>query len=70
MILVDGRNGKVRIAKPPTTLDNQAHGLIAAAYTAKGAGLRNLVTYDMGGPSTDVALIRDAEPAVSSEMVP
>ena len=28
----------------------------------------NLVTYDMGGTSTDVALIRNAEPAVSNEI--
>ncbi len=31
------------------------------------AGYHNLVTYDMGGTSTDVALILDAEPAVSNE---
>ena len=27
LILVDGRDGKVRIAKTPTTVDNQAHGV-------------------------------------------
>ena len=30
LILVDGRDGKVRIAKTPTTVDNQAHGVMSA----------------------------------------
>lgn len=51
-----------------TVMSGPASGVIAAAYTARRAGYRNLVTYDMGGTSTDVALIRDAEPAVSNEI--
>ena len=50
-----------------TVMSGPASGVIAAAYTARRAGYRNLVTYDMGGTSTDVALIRDSEPAVSNE---
>jgi N-methylhydantoinase A len=50
-----------------TVMSGPASGVIAAAYTGKRAGHRNLVTYDMGGTSTDVALILDAEPAVSNE---
>jgi len=50
-----------------TVMSGPASGVIAAAYTGKRAGFRNLVTYDMGGTSTDVALILDAEPAVSNE---
>ncbi|MBU0584319.1 MAG: hydantoinase/oxoprolinase family protein [Alphaproteobacteria bacterium] len=50
-----------------TVMSGPASGVIAAAYTGKRAGFENLVTYDMGGTSTDVALIRNAEPAVSSE---
>jgi N-methylhydantoinase A len=42
--------------------------VIAAAYAGRRAGYGNLVTYDMGGTSTDVALIRNAEPAVSNEI--
>src|SRR5262245_15078865 len=34
LILVDARDGKVRIAKTPTTPDNQAHGVIAALDAA------------------------------------
>lgn len=50
-----------------TVMSGPASGVIAAAYTGRRAGHRNLVTYDMGGTSTDVALILDAEPAVSNE---
>ena len=50
-----------------TVMSGPASGVIAAAYTGKRAGHQNLVTYDMGGTSTDVALILDAEPAVSNE---
>ncbi|TPJ66789.1 hydantoinase/oxoprolinase family protein [Mesorhizobium sp. B2-6-1] len=51
-----------------TVMSGPASGVIAAAYTGKRAGFENLVTYDMGGTSTDVALIRNAEPAVSNEI--
>lgn len=51
-----------------TVMSGPASGVIAAAYTGRRSGYRNLVTYDMGGTSTDVALIRDAEPAVSNEI--
>ena len=50
-----------------TVMSGPASGVIAAAYTGKRAGFDNLVTYDMGGTSTDVALIRNGEPAVSNE---
>jgi N-methylhydantoinase A len=51
-----------------TVMSGPASGVIAAAYTGVRAGYKNLVTYDMGGTSTDVALIRNAEPAVSNEI--
>jgi N-methylhydantoinase A len=51
-----------------TVMSGPASGVIAAAYTATRAGIPNIVTYDMGGTSTDVALIRDARPAVSTEL--
>ncbi len=51
-----------------TVMSGPASGVIAAAYTGRRSGHCNLVTYDMGGTSTDVALIRDAEPAVSNEI--
>lgn len=51
-----------------TVMSGPASGVIAAAYTARRAGYPNIVTYDMGGTSTDVALIRNAQPAVSNEI--
>jgi N-methylhydantoinase A len=50
-----------------TVMSGPASGVKAAAETGRRAGFPNLVTYDMGGTSTDVALIRNAEPAVSNE---
>ena len=51
-----------------TVMSGPASGVMAAAYTGRRAGYPNLVTYDMGGTSTDVALIRNAQPAVSNEI--
>jgi N-methylhydantoinase A len=49
-------------------MSGPASGVMAAAYTARRAGYPNVVTYDMGGTSTDVALIRNAQAAVSNEI--
>lgn len=51
-----------------TVMSGPASGVIAAAHTGSMAGHPNLVTYDMGGTSTDVALIQDGVPLVSSEL--
>src|SRR6056297_2588722 len=51
-----------------TVMSGPASGVMAAAYTGRLAGMPDLITYDMGGTSTDVSLIRGAEPAVSSEI--
>ena len=50
-----------------TVMSGPASGVIAAAYTAAGAGFENVITCDMGGTSCDVGLIRGGVPAVSSE---
>ena len=49
-------------------MSGPASGVIAAAYTATQSGFPSVVTYDMGGTSTDVALIQDGLPAVSTEL--
>lgn len=64
--MISARNVTRESAK--TVMSGPASGVIAAAYTGRRAGYDNLVTYDMGGTSTDVALIRNAEPAVSNEI--
>ena len=51
-----------------TVMSGPASGVMAAAYTGLRAGMPNLITYDMGGTSTDVALIKDAMPSVSNEI--
>ncbi len=51
-----------------TVMSGPASGVMAAAYTGRRARIENLLTYDMGGTSTDVALILGAEPAVSNEI--
>jgi N-methylhydantoinase A len=43
-------------------LSGPAGGVIGAAFVAEAAGERNVITYDMGGTSTDVAAILDGRP--------
>jgi N-methylhydantoinase A len=51
-----------------TVMSGPASGVIAAAATLAQSGLGNAITYDMGGTSTDVALIHGGVPEVSSEL--
>ena len=50
-----------------TVMSGPASGVMAAACTAVGAGFENVITYDMGGTSCDIGLVRGRVPAVSSE---
>jgi N-methylhydantoinase A len=49
-----------------TVLSGPAGGVTASAALARVLGLNNVITFDMGGTSCDVALIRDGEPLFSS----
>lgn len=40
-------------------LSGPAAGVIGAVFIGRSAGYQNLITYDMGGTSTDVCLVRD-----------
>jgi N-methylhydantoinase A len=51
-----------------TVMSGPASGVMAAAYTGRASGHPNLITYDMGGTSTDVGLIENAVPSVSGEL--
>jgi N-methylhydantoinase A len=51
-----------------TVMSGPASGIIAAAASTAAAGFPNAITYDMGGTSTDVGLIRGGVPEVSSEL--
>ncbi len=47
-----------------TVLSGPAAGVVGAIDVARKAGFPNLITFDMGGTSTDVALINDGEPSM------
>ncbi|MCH7555211.1 MAG: hydantoinase/oxoprolinase family protein, partial [Proteobacteria bacterium] len=73
LLVMQGNGGTVssRIvaeAAVKTIMSGPASGVMAAAYTAKAAGIDNVITYDMGGTSCDVGLIRGGVPEVSSEL--
>jgi N-methylhydantoinase A len=50
-----------------TFFSGPAGGVIGSVGLSGHLGLANLITFDMGGTSTDVCLIRDGEPAKKSE---
>ncbi len=73
LLVMNGNGGMVSarlVAREAakTVMSGPASGVMAAAYTGRRAGVPDLLTYDMGGTSTDVALIRGAQPAVSNEI--
>ena len=73
VLVMNGNGGMVSSAfvareAAKTVMSGPASGVIAAAYTGQKAGMENLITYDMGGTSTDVALIKNARPSVSNEI--
>ena len=49
-----------------TLLSGPAAGVVAAGAIATAAGHPDAVAFDMGGTSTDVCLIRDGQPEISS----
>ena len=59
--------GAVRKMPVNTFFSGPAGGVIGAVGIAKQLKSPNLITFDMGGTSTDVCLIRDGEPAKKSE---
>lgn len=49
-----------------TCVSGPAAGVVGAAEIGRTAGLPNLITFDVGGTSTDVSLIHDATPLFTS----
>lgn len=49
-----------------TCLSGPAAGVVGASMVAKAAGILNVITYDVGGTSTDVSLIVEGLPAFTS----
>jgi len=58
-----------RIVERPvnSVLSGPAAGVIAALFVGNSAGERNLITYDMGGTSTDACLVREGAYAMSTD---
>ncbi|MDQ7039761.1 MAG: hydantoinase/oxoprolinase family protein [Rhodothermus sp.] len=58
--LIQAREARMQAVR--CVLSGPAGGLIGARFVASLAGVRHLITFDMGGTSTDVALVPDALP--------
>ena len=52
-----------------TILSGPAGGVVGALETARAAGFKNLITFDMGGTSTDVALCEEGKLRMTNEAV-
>lgn len=73
LLVMNGNGGMVaadKVAREAvkTVMSGPASGVMAAVATGRRAGFANLLTYDMGGTSTDVAMIRGGVAPVSNEI--
>ena len=73
LLVMNGNGGTVSarvVARDAakTIMSGPASGVMAAAATLAQSGVANAITYDMGGTSTDVALIHGGVPQVSAEL--
>ena len=73
VLIMNGNGGTVAASHviadaAKTVMSGPASGVMAAAATLRAMGLANAITYDMGGTSTDVALIHGGIPEVSAEL--
>ena len=62
-----GTIGSETAAKQPvyTALSGPAAGVMATAQIAETTGIENCISFDMGGTSTDVSLLRNREPGMT-----
>jgi N-methylhydantoinase A len=73
LLVMNGNGGTipakhVALQAAKTVMSGPASGVMAAVKTMEQSGVKSAITYDMGGTSTDVALIRDCVPEVSAEL--
>ena len=52
-----------------TAVSGPSAGVIGAAYMGGLCGLKNIITFDMGGTSIDVSLIEEGKPQLSNERI-
>lgn len=50
-----------------TCLSGPAAGVVGASETARAAGHPHIITYDVGGTSTDISVVRDTKPAFTAD---
>jgi N-methylhydantoinase A len=50
-----------------TIFSGPAGGVSQACFMGAAAGIRDFITYDMGGTSTDVCLVRDLQPLMTAD---
>jgi N-methylhydantoinase A len=73
LLVMQGNGGSVaaRIVADravDTVMSGPASGVMAAAALARAAGIDDVITYDMGGTSSDVGLIQGGVPQVTTEL--
>jgi N-methylhydantoinase A len=73
LLIMQGNGGTVAaevVAKAAvqTVMSGPASGVMAAVATSRAAGVEHVITYDMGGTSTDVGLVKNGLAQVSSEL--
>ena len=74
-LLIMTNNGGVasagQIAQFPVTavLSGPAGGIAAGIHLSRQMGFENFITYDMGGTSTDVCLVRDRQPSMATQRI-
>lgn len=59
--------GLARVKSVHTALSGFVGGVMGGAFLAKLAGFRNVITLDIGGTSTDISLIRNGKPEITTE---
>ena len=50
-----------------TLLSGPSAGVMGAAWVSAGAGVASIITFDMGGTSTDVARVEDGRPVIGAQ---
>lgn len=50
-----------------TAVSGPSAGVVGAAYIGGQCGVKNIITFDMGGTSADISLINDGKPQLSAE---
>lgn len=71
LLIVHSSGGQAKVAKTKgidTVTSGPTAGMFGASHMAKLYQLDNVMTYDMGGTSTDVGFVINGEPCYSSEV--